>query len=74
VFSHYISAERVPHVLDHLAPLRRAQMVPEAASRRIALFDSASASGRFHLAISVSRSFSRFGWSIRSPPDSRFQR
>jgi hypothetical protein len=38
------------------------------------LSNSASASGRFNLAFSVSRSFSRLAWSIRSPPDSCFQR
>jgi hypothetical protein len=42
-FGHLIAAERVTHMLDRLAPLRRAQKLscarlrqPEAASRRIA--------------------------------------
>ena len=56
-----------PHMLDRLAPLRRAQKLscarlrqPDAASRRIALSSSASARRRLSLAFSFSRSFSRF--------------
>ena len=73
-FGHHIAAERVTHVLDRVAPLRRAQKFPEAASRRIALSNSASAKSRFSLAFSFSRSFSRLAWSVRRPPYSRFQR
>ena len=35
-FGCHIAAERVTHVLNRLAPLRRAQKFPEAAFRRIA--------------------------------------
>jgi hypothetical protein len=73
-FGHHVAAERVTHVLDRLAPFRRAQKFPEAASRRIALSSSASARSRFSRAFSFSRSFNRLAWSVRRPPYSRFQR
>ena len=80
-FGHHVTAERVTYMLDRLAPLRRAQKfatptcgLPEAASRRIALSSSASARSRFNRAFSFSRSFSRFAWSVRRPPYSRFHR
>jgi hypothetical protein len=47
------------HVLDRLAPLRRARYLPEAASRRTALSSSASASRL---------------WSRAFPPSSRLRR
>ncbi len=68
-------------MLDRLAPLRRARKLscaglrqPEAASRRIALSNSASARSRFSRAFCFSRSLSRFAWSVRRPPYSRCQR
>ncbi len=80
-FGHHVTAERVTHMLDRLAPLRRAQKLgcarlrqPDAASRRIALSNSASARRRFKRAFSFSRSFNRFAWSVRRQPYSRFHR
>jgi hypothetical protein len=73
-FGHLIAAERATHMLDHLAPLRRAQKFPDAASRRIALSNSASARRRFKRAFSFSRSFNRCAWPVRRPPYSRFHR
>jgi hypothetical protein len=80
-FAQSITVKNISDMLDSSPPLRRAQKLscaaqrrPEAASRRIALSSSASARSRFSRAFSFSRSFSRFAWSIRSPPNFFFQR
>lgn len=67
-FGHTVASERVSDILLCLPPLRRAQKFPEAASRRIALSNSASAKSRFSREFSFSSSFSRLAWSVRSPP------
>src|SRR5581483_1416407 len=67
-------AAHLADVLDHRAPLRRAQYFPEAASLRMALSSSASARSRLSRAFSRSRSLRRLAWSVFSPPYSLRQR
>ena len=73
-FAQSITAKSISDMLDRSPPLRRAQKFPDAASRRIALSNSASAKSRFSREFSFSRSFSRFAWSIRNPPNCFFYR
>jgi hypothetical protein len=73
-FAQSITAKSISDMLDRSPPLRRAQKFPDAASRRIALSSSASARSRFSRVFSFSRSFSRFAWSIRIPPNFFFHR
>ena len=67
-------AEHAADVLDPLAPLRRAQYFPEAASLRTALSSSASGRSRLSRAFSFSNSLSLRAWSSFTPPYSLRQR
>src|SRR5271155_599743 len=60
--------------IHRFTPTRRAQKFGRAASRRIALSSSASASRRFRRAFSCSNSFHRLAWSTFRPPYSFRQR
>ena len=69
-----VTTERIPDILDRFASFRRAQKFPDAASFRMALSNSASASSFLSLAFSFSSCFIRFAWSMRKPPYSFRQR
>jgi hypothetical protein len=61
-------------VIHRFTPTRRAQKFGRAASRRIDLSSSASASRRFNRAFSCSSSLNRRAWSTFNPPYSFRQR
>ena len=59
-FRDVIEAQSLTHVLHRPTTLRRTQKFPEAASRRMALSSSASATSFFKRVFSRSSSFRRF--------------
>jgi len=64
----------VSGIFNRLTSFRRAQKFPDAASFKIALSGSDSASSFLNRPFSFSTAFRRFAWSIRKPPYSLRQR